>query len=139
MANRVKILEQTIHVGDTIKVHHSFFEKDKKRTQVFIGLVIRIKGSGINKSFTVRKIATGAIGVERIWPINSPVLEKIEVVKKGKVRRAKLYYLRNKIGKKATRVKSFKENKPTKKQKANNEKEKPGKSGRKPSSSTSKK
>ncbi len=85
--------------GDTVKVHLKVVEGDKERTQVFQGIVISVRGSGLSRTFTVRKIASGGIGVERIFPVHSPVVEKIEVVRKGKVRRAKLYYLRSIRGK----------------------------------------
>jgi len=85
--------------GDTVKVHLKVIEGDKERTQIFQGIVISVRGSGLSRTFTVRKIASGGIGVERIFPVHSPVVEKIEVVRKGKVRRAKLYYLRNIKGK----------------------------------------
>jgi large subunit ribosomal protein L19 len=91
-------------VGDTIDVHFTIREGDKMRIQVFTGIVIGIKGRGINKSFTVRRITYGE-GVEKVFPYNSPLIKKVAVKKKGKVRRAKLYYLRGKKGKKATRVK----------------------------------
>jgi large subunit ribosomal protein L19 len=82
-------------VGDTIAVHQKITEGDKTRIQVFEGVVLAIKNSGSGKSFTVRKIAEGKIGVERIWPLNSPWIEKIVVKKKAtKIRRSKLYYLR---------------------------------------------
>ncbi|RKZ30661.1 50S ribosomal protein L19, partial [bacterium] len=90
--------------GDTVKVHLSITEGEKTRVQVFQGIVISIHGKGTNKMFTVRKIGAGGVGVERIFPVNSPSIEKIDIVRKGKVRRAKLYYLREKIGK-AARVK----------------------------------
>lgn len=86
----------TFRVGDTIQVHHTIVEGKKKRTVVFEGVVIAIKGREENKTFTVRKIGEAGIGIERIWPLNSPWLKKIVVKKKGKVRRAKLYYLRRK-------------------------------------------
>jgi large subunit ribosomal protein L19 len=88
--------------GDTVKVSWRIREEGKERTQSFEGVVIAIKGAGISKTFTVRKIASLGIGVERIFPLHSPNLQKLEVVKGGKVRRAKLYYLREKAGKKAT-------------------------------------
>lgn len=88
-------MEQNFNVGDTIKVYQKIYEAGKERTQVFEGTVISIKGRGENKMFTVRKICTGAIGVERIWPLISPHIAKIVVKNKGDVRRAKLYYLRN--------------------------------------------
>lgn len=91
--------------GDTIKVHQTVKEGDKTRTQIFEGVVMQIRGHQGLKSFTVRKIAAGGIGVERIFPEEAPVVTKIEVAKKGKVRRANLSYLRGRIGKKATRVK----------------------------------
>ncbi|RKX49030.1 MAG: 50S ribosomal protein L19, partial [Thermotoga sp.] len=78
--------------GDTVKVHLKVIEGDKERTQIFQGIVISIRGSGLSRTFTVRKIASGGVGVERIFPIHSPAVEKIEVVRKGKVRKAKLYY-----------------------------------------------
>lgn len=88
--------EQKIHIGDTIRVHSKVVEGEKTRTQVFEGVLIRIKGRGENMTFSVRRIGAGVIGVERIWPLNSNSLVKIEVKKKAtKVRRSKLYYLRN--------------------------------------------
>ena len=90
--------------GDKVKVHVRVIEGDKERTQIFEGDVISISGAGISKSFTVRKMSSG-VGVERIFPFNSPKVAKIEVVREGKVRRAKLYYLRNLSGK-AARIKS---------------------------------
>ncbi len=88
-----------IRPGDTVKLHLKVKEGGRERTQVFQGIVISIRGSGLSKTITVRRIASGGIGVERIVPLHSPVLDKIEVVRKGKVRRAKLYYLRNVKGK----------------------------------------
>ncbi len=88
-----------VRPGDTVKLHLKVKEGGRERTQVFQGIVIAIRGSGLSRTITVRRIASGGIGVERIVPIHSPVLEKIEVVRKGKVRRAKLYYLRNVKGK----------------------------------------
>ena len=90
-----------IRPGDTIKVHQKIKEKDKQRIQVFEGLVLARKhGKGISATITVRKLVSG-IGVERVFPLHSPNIEKIEIVKRGKVRRAKLYYLRKAKGKKA--------------------------------------
>ena len=86
--------------GDTISVNYRITEGDKTRIQVFKGDVIRISGEGINKRFTVRKISNG-IGVERIFPMNSPFIDSIEVHRVGHVRRAKLYYLRSRRGKSA--------------------------------------
>lgn len=86
--------------GDTISVHYKVKEGDKERIQVFEGVVIRVNGGGVAKTFTVRKVSAG-VGVERIIPINSPSIEKIEVKRVGRVRRSKLYYLRGLSGKKA--------------------------------------
>jgi len=90
-------------IGDTIKVHVKIKEGDKERIQVFEGTVIAKKHGGIQETFTVRRISYG-VGVERTFPVNSPKIDKIDVVRRGKVRRAKLYYLRDRVGK-ATRVK----------------------------------
>jgi large subunit ribosomal protein L19 len=92
--------------GDTVNVHVKIREGNKERVQVFQGLVIQRKNSGAGESFTVRKISNG-IGVERIFPILSPNIDKIEVLRRGKVRRARLYYMRGKQGK-AARVKEKK-------------------------------
>ena len=86
--------------GDTITVHYTIKEGDKERTQLFKGDVIQRKGTGGTETFTIRKISH-SVGVERIFPINSPLIEKIEVNKQGKVRRARIYYLRDLTGKKA--------------------------------------
>ncbi|MDX1623395.1 MAG: 50S ribosomal protein L19 [Gemmatimonadota bacterium] len=86
--------------GDTVRVNVQVREAEKKRLQAFEGVVLRRKGGGINETFTVRKVSNG-VGVERIFPLHSPVIESIEVVREGKVRRAKLYYLRNLSGKAA--------------------------------------
>ncbi len=88
------------HVGDTVKVHFKIKEGKRERIQVFEGIVISIKRGGIRKTFMVRKISAN-IGVERIFPLHSPKIEKIEVSKRGRVRRAKLYYLRQRVGKAA--------------------------------------
>lgn len=96
MANQVKINDTVFSVGDKVKILQKIQEGDKTRLQPFEGIVIAIKGEGENKMFTVRKIAAGGIGVERIWPLNSPWIDNIKVIKKGQVRRAKLYYLREK-------------------------------------------
>lgn len=87
-------------IGDTIKVFFKIIEGANERVQVFEGLVIAKNNGGIRRTFTVRKISYG-VGVERIFPLHSPRVEKIEVVRKGRVRRAKLYYVRDKVGKKA--------------------------------------
>ncbi|HCY05729.1 MAG: 50S ribosomal protein L19 [Erysipelotrichaceae bacterium] len=89
--------------GTTVKVHVRIREGDKTRIQIFEGVVIKKQGKGIGETFTVRKISNG-IGVERTFPIHSPIIEKIEVVRIGKVRRAKLFYLRGRSGK-AARIK----------------------------------
>jgi large subunit ribosomal protein L19 len=86
--------------GDTVKVHVKVVEGNRSRVQIFQGVVIAIQGAGISRSFTVRKVSFG-VGVERTFPLHSPIFEQIEVVTRGDVRRAKLYYLRNLRGKKA--------------------------------------
>lgn len=92
-----------IRPGDTVAVNVRVIEGDKERIQVFEGVVIKIKGGGVNKTFTVRKLSHG-VGVERIFPMHSPRLAEIKLVKRGKVRRSKLYYLRELRGK-AARIK----------------------------------
>jgi large subunit ribosomal protein L19 len=91
-------------VGDTIKVHTRVVEGDKERIQIYSGIVIGRKGAGINEHFTVRRVSYGE-GVERVFPIHSPRIAKIEVERRGAVRRAKLNYLRSRKGKSATTVK----------------------------------
>lgn len=93
--------------GDTIKVHVKVIEGSRSRVQIFQGVVIRISGSGIGRTFTVRKVSFG-VGVERTFPLHSPIFETIEVVTRGDVRRAKLYYLRNLRGK-AAKIKERRE------------------------------
>ena len=106
MANQIKWQNKIeFCVGDTIKVSQTIKEGDKTRTQAFQGIVIAIRGDNQGKNFIVRKIAVGGVGVEKIYPINTPTVTGIEIIKKGKVRRAKLYYLRNLLGKKATKIK----------------------------------
>ena len=95
-----------VHIGDTVKVHMRIVEGEKERIQVIEGVVIKMRGSGARKTLTVRKISFG-IGVERIFPFHSPRVEKIEIVKRAKVRQAKLYYLRELRGK-AARLKELK-------------------------------
>jgi len=108
MANLIKWQDKIeFSVGDTIKVSLAVKEGEKVRNQIFQGIVIAIRGKGEGKNFIVRKIAVGAVGVERILPINTPTITGIEIVKKGKVRRAKLYYLRHLLGKKATKIKDI--------------------------------
>jgi large subunit ribosomal protein L19 len=93
------------NVGDTVKVHCRVVEGGKERIQIFEGLVIARSGSGVNAAFTVRKISYGE-GVERVFPLHTPRIAKIEVTNRGKVRRAKLNYLRSRVGKRALLVKS---------------------------------
>ena len=97
--------DQSISVGDTVRVHQEITEGSKKRIQIFEGIVIAINNRDSGKSFTVRKIGANSIGVEKIFPLLLPSIQKIEVKRQGSVRRSKLYYLRDKIGKAATRVK----------------------------------
>lgn len=87
-------------IGDTVKVHVKIKEGDKSRIQIFEGTVIAKKHGGISETFTVRRVSHGC-GIERVFPLHSPVVEKVEVVRHGKVRRAKLYYLRDRVGKAA--------------------------------------
>jgi len=103
-------------VGDTVKVHFKIVEGNKERIQVFEGLVIARKNGGVRETFTVRKISFG-VGVERVFPVHSPRIDKIEVIRHGDVRRAKLYYIRDLTGKAATRVKEAKTTKPAEKAK----------------------
>jgi large subunit ribosomal protein L19 len=98
--------------GDTLRVHVKVREGEKERIQVFQGVVISRRGSGTGESFTVRKMS-GGIGVERVFPLNSPIIDKIEVVRRGRVRRAKLYYLRGLRGK-AARIEERREDRPQK-------------------------
>ncbi len=88
------------NVGDTVKVHVKIKEGNRERIQIFEGFVLKIQNGGIGKTFTVRRIASG-VGVEKTFPVHSPLVEKIEVVKKGKVRRARLHYMRERTGKSA--------------------------------------
>lgn len=87
-------------VGDTVRVHAKVKEGSRERTQVFEGTVLKRQNGGVRETFTVRKNSNG-IGVEKTWPLHSPIIEKIEVVRHGKVRRAKLFYLRDRVGKAA--------------------------------------
>ena len=89
-----------ISIGDTVKVHGRIKEGDKSRIQMFEGTVIAKKHGGISETFTVRRLSHGC-GVERVFPLHSPVVEKVDIIRKGKVRRAKLYYLRDRVGKAA--------------------------------------
>lgn len=99
------------NVGDTIRVYSEVIEGQKKRLQMFEGVVIKRQNGGVRETFTVRRIASG-VGVERTWPLHSPRVDRIEVVRRGIVRRAKLYYLRNRVGK-AAKVKEVIVNKKT--------------------------
>jgi large subunit ribosomal protein L19 len=113
--NKVDVVEQDhlrddlpeFRPGDTVKVHVRVVEGNRSRIQVFEGVVIRRQGGGVRETFTVRKVSFG-VGVERTFPVHSPVIEQIEVTRRGKVRRAKLYYLRERVGKKA-RIKERRE------------------------------
>ena len=88
------------NVGDTVKVHAKVKEGSRERIQIFEGTVIKRQNGGIKETFTVRKFSNG-VGVEKTWPVHSPIVEKIEVVRRGKVRRARLHYLRSRVGKAA--------------------------------------
>lgn len=99
-APQIKAEKPGYKVGDTVKVHFKIVEGKTERVQIYEGLIIAMKNAGIGQSFTVRKISYG-VGVERVFPVNSPRIEKVEVIRAGKVRRAKLYYIREKVGKKA--------------------------------------
>lgn len=104
-AKQIKENAENFSVGDTVKVFFKIVEGTTERVQVFEGIVIAKNNSGVRKTFTVRKISYG-VGVERIFPMHSPRIEKIEVVRRGRVRRAKLYYLRDRVGK-AAKVKEL--------------------------------
>lgn len=93
--------------GDTVRVHVRVVEGNRARIQIFEGVVIRRQGGGVRETFTARKVSFG-VGVERTFPVHSPVIEKVEITRRGKVRRAKLYYLRERVGKKA-RIKEKRE------------------------------
>ena len=99
-AAQLKETAPEFHVGDTVKVYGKIKEGNRERVQIFEGTVLKRQGGGARETFTVRKFSNG-IGVEKTWPVHSPNVEKVEVVRKGKVRRAKLYYLRDRIGKRA--------------------------------------
>ena len=108
MIDMIKKIEQeqlkeeipVFHVGDTVRVHNKIREGNRERIQVFEGTVLKRQGGGARETFTVRKNSNG-VGVEKTWPLHSPNVEKIEVVRLGKVRRAKLNYLRSRVGKRA--------------------------------------
>ena len=111
--DKLKLIEQeytkkempVLNIGDTVKVMTKILEGDKVRLHPFEGVVIAKSGSGINSNFTVRKVSFGE-GIERVFPVYSPGIERIELIRSGKVRRAKLYYLRSKVGKRATKIES---------------------------------
>ncbi|MCH1983682.1 50S ribosomal protein L19 [Ruminococcus sp. OA3] len=104
-AAQMKAEVPEFHVGDTVRVHGKIKEGNRERIQIFEGVVLKRQGGSSRETFTVRKNSNG-IGVEKTWPLHSPNVEKIEVVRRGKVRRAKLYYLRGRIGK-AAKVKEL--------------------------------
>lgn len=99
-AAQLKENVDVFNVGDTVKVYGKIKEGNRERIQVFEGTVLKIQGGGNRTTFTVRKVSNG-VGVEKTWPLHSPNVEKVEVVRRGKVRRAKLNYLRERVGKKA--------------------------------------
>lgn len=99
-AEQLKESVSDFRTGDTVKVYGKIKEGNRERIQIFEGTVIKIQGGSTRATFTVRKSSNG-IGVEKTWPLHSPNVEKVEVIRKGKVRRAKLYYLRDRVGKKA--------------------------------------
>lgn len=103
-------LDKVFKPGDKIVVNYKIIEGDKSRVQPFEGIVISKRGSGISKTFTVRRVSSGGIGVERIFQTYSPNIDSVNVKVEGKVRRAKLYYMRNRVGKAATKVKEKKSN-----------------------------
>ena len=99
-AEQMKENAEDFRIGDTVKVHFKIIEGTTERVQIFEGIVIAKRHSGIRKTFTVRKMSYG-VGVERVFPLHSPRIERVEVVRRGRVRRAKLYYLRDRVGKAA--------------------------------------
>lgn len=104
-AEQLKENAPQFNVGDTVRVHAKIKEGNRERIQVFEGTVLKRQGGGVRETFTVRKTSNG-IGVEKTWPVHSPHVEKVEVVRRGKVRRAKLNYLRKRVGK-AAKVKEL--------------------------------
>jgi large subunit ribosomal protein L19 len=105
MAKQFTYNDQEVAVGDTVRIHQEVREGDNARMQTFEGIVIAIKNRGNGRTMTVRRIGVNGVGVEKILPVNLPSIKQIEVTRKGKVRRSKLYYLRNRVGKAATRIK----------------------------------
>ena len=102
---QLKAEVNVFNVGDTVKVHAKVKEGSRERIQIFEGTVIKRQNGGIKETFTVRKFSNG-VGVEKTWPVHSPIVEKIEVIRRGKVRRARLNYLRSRVGK-AAKVKEL--------------------------------
>ncbi len=96
----IKEANPAIRVGDVVKVHVKIREGERERIQVFEGTIIARKGAGVSETFTVRRVSYG-VGVERVFPVNSPNVAKVETVRRGRVRRSKLYYLRDRVGKAA--------------------------------------
>ena len=105
METQATTTTQDFRVGDTVRVMYKIIEGDKVREQPYEGIVIQKKGKGVSKTFTVRRIGADSVGVERIFPEQSPNITSLTVLKTGKVRRAKLYYLRGKQGREASRIK----------------------------------
>ena len=99
-AAQIKENAENFHIGDTVKVHFRIVEGKTERTQIYEGLVIALNNGGIRRTVTIRKLSYG-VGVERVFPIHSPRVQQIELVRRGRVRRAKLYYIRNRVGKAA--------------------------------------
>lgn len=99
-ADYLKEGRDNFRIGDTVKVHFSIVEGRNERVQIYEGLVIARKNSGVRQTFTVRKLSYG-VGVERVFPVHSPRIQKIEVTRRGRVRRSKLYYIRDRVGKRA--------------------------------------
>ena len=99
-SSSMKTETPSFSIGDTVKISVNIREGERERIQMFEGTVIAKKGSGVSETFTVRRVSYG-VGVEKTWPVNSPNVEKIEIVRHGKVRRAKLFYLRDRVGKAA--------------------------------------
>jgi len=105
MSQYLQFSDQEYSVGDTIAVHQEITEGSKKRVQVFEGTLIAVSGRGAGKSFTVRKVSAGNVAVEKIFPVQLPAIVKIVSKRRGQVRRSKLYFLRQKIGRRQTRIK----------------------------------
>ena len=102
---QLKDTEFNFNIGDTVRVHNKIKEGNRERIQIFEGVIIKRQNGGLRETFTVRKNSNG-IGVEKTWPLHSPAIDKIEVIRRGKVRRAKLFYLRERTGK-AAKVKEI--------------------------------